>query len=476
MIPADKRVAVLGLGYVGLPMASLCASAGYEVVGFDLDVALVDRLSKRQCPIRDDAVESMLSAAVTSGRLAFSTKVDDIADASVYLVCVPSPVDSRNEPDLAPLLGACRSIGSRLGQGDLVVIETTVYPGICEQVVLPLLEELSGLVAGDTFYLAHCPERVNPGDPFWHSGNIPRVIGATCRSGLDLAAEFYASILGGGTLDVRGVRRGLYPKFRDGENGLQVSHVALGSITRMNSIRDAEAVKAMENTVRDVNIAFVNELAKISDALGLDVVDIIDGMATKPFGKGPFYPGVGVGGHCIAVDPEWLRAASERAGYIPEMIQLARTINNGMPEYTASILQDLLNQRGYPLKDTGVAILGVAYKRNVDDPRESPYYPLRDILLAKGARLSVYDSWVPLENTAASVEECLQGCKAIVIVTEHSDIIEHLRTMDLRECGIEVVVDGRNCLDGDTLTAGNILYRGIGRRVPEVVGTDPDGS
>ena len=219
----------------------------------------------------------------------------------------------------------------------------------------------------------------------------------------------------------------------------------------------------MENTVRDVNIAFVNELAKISDVLELDVVDIIDGMATKPFGKGPFYPGVGVGGHCIAVDPEWLKAASKKAGYMPEMIQLARMTNNGMPEYTVSILQDLLNETRLPDQGNRIAVLGVAYKRNVDDPRESPFYKLRDILQKKGAVLNVFDSWVTSENTVQSLDECIDGAKAIVIVTEHSDVIEKLSNIELSDSEIEVVVDGRNCLDGDTIRDQNVLYRGIGR-------------
>jgi UDP-N-acetyl-D-glucosamine dehydrogenase len=198
--------------------------------------------------------------------------------------------------------------------------------------------------------------------------------------------------------------------------------------------------------------------------LDLDVVDIIDGMATKPCGKGPFYPGVGVGGHCIAVDPEWLKAASKRAGYMPEMIQLSRMTNNSMPEYTVSILQDLLNEKGYPIKGTKVAVLGVAYKRNVDDPRESPFYKLREILQKKGAVLSVFDSWVTDENTVQSLDECIDGAKAIVIVTEHSDVIEYLSKIGLSDSGVEIIVDGRNCLDGESIMDQGILYSGIGRR------------
>ena len=268
-----------------------------------------------------------------------------------------------------------------------------------------------------------------------------------------------------------GVRRSLGPKFRNTEHGVQVAQVAQvpqGSVTKMRSIRDAEAVKAMENTVRDVNIAFVNELAKISDVLELDVVDIIDGMGTKPFGKGPFYPGVGVGGHCIAVDPEWLSAASRRAGYMPEMIQLARNVNNSMPEYTAAILQDMLNQRSHPVNGSVIAVLGVAYKRNVDDPRESPFFELRDELLKKGGELRIFDSWVKSENTVDSLAEALDGARAVIIVTEHSDMIAELNRLDLVQAGVEIVLDGRNCLDGERIRKQNILYRGIGRRNPEL--------
>jgi UDP-N-acetyl-D-glucosamine dehydrogenase len=432
------KVAVIGLGYVGLPLAALCAKKGYTVVGLDANESVVESLNSGKCHIRDEAVEQLLAEAVASTNFSASANQDEISDCNIYLICVPTPVDENNDPDLLPLESACRIVAPNLEKGDLVVVESTVFPGTCEDIVAPLLEELSGLHAGNDFYLAHCPERVNPGDLFWTSENIPRVVGATSNDGVDLAAMFYASILGGDIFDVREIKQSLYPKFRKTADGLHVSHVPLGSVTKMHSIRDAEAVKAMENTVRDVNIAFVNELAKISDVLGLDVVDIIDGMATKPFGKGPFYPGVGVGGHCIAVDPEWLKAASKKAGYMPEMIQLARMTNNGMPEYSVSILQDLLNERGYPIRGTRIAVLGVAYKRNVDDPRESPFFKLRDLLIKMGALINVYDSWVSSENTVSSLVECLQQSRAIIIVTEHSDILEQLEAIDLADFGVDL--------------------------------------
>jgi UDP-N-acetyl-D-glucosamine dehydrogenase len=460
----DRKVAVIGLGYVGLPLAALCAKKGYQVVGLDANEQIVASLEEGKCHIRDEETERLLADAIASNNFQATSNSETIADCSIYLICVPTPVDANNEPDLGPLESACRVVAPYLKQGDLVVVESTVFPGTCEQVVAPQLEEISGLDTSVDCYLAHCPERVNPGDIFWTSENIPRVVGATSEPGVQMAAEFYASILGGQIYDVREIKKSLSPKFSETPQGLHIAHVPLGSVTKMRSIRDAEAVKAMENTVRDVNIAFVNELAKISDVLDLDVVDIIDGMATKPFGKGPFYPGVGVGGHCIAVDPEWLKAASKRAGYMPEMIQLARMTNNGMPAYTVSVLQDLLNERGYPLKGIRIAVFGVAYKKDVDDPRESPFYSLRDQLLIKGAQLNVFDSWVTDENTVDSIDDCLQNTKAIVIVTEHSDVVAKLDAVNLSKLGIEVVIDGRNALDGDRIRQQNVLYRGIGRR------------
>ena len=458
-----NNIAVIGLGYVGLPLAALCATKGHQVTGLDVSASVIAQLNAGNNHIKDDLVEHALSAARRSNRLRFTDQPDQIKACNIYLICVPTPVDSNHDPDLQPLEAAIATIAPQLDKGDLVVVESTVFPGTCEQIVLPLLTRLSRLDSND-FHLAHCPERINPGDLFWHSANIPRVVGATSRRGAELAAQFYASILGGDIHDVQDIKHQLKPKFSTDKDHIKIAQVALGSVTIMRSIRDAEAVKAMENTVRDVNIAFVNELAKISDALNLDVVDIIDGMATKPFGKGPFYPGIGVGGHCIAVDPEWLKSAARKAGYMPEMISLARKTNNGMPEYGVSVLQDMLNDCGRALKGTGIAVLGVAYKRNVADPRESPFFEIRKLLEAKGARLHIYDSWYSAENTVDSLQAALAQSSAILIVTEHTDLLEALKASDIANSTIEVIVDGRNCLDEATVRGWGVLYRGIGRR------------
>ena len=460
----SNAVAVIGLGYVGLPLACLCAHKGYQTVGFDLNENAISKLSNGECHIRDEVVEKLLDQAIKSENFLPTLEPSRLNSCDIFLICVPTPVNAAHEPDIEPLLGAIKSIAPFVKKGALVVVESTVFPGTCEDFVKPMLEELTGLFCDEDFDLAHCPERVNPGDVFWTSANIPRVVGATRQEGALRAADFYSSILGGSVIDVRDVRNSLRPKFSVGDgNTLNTKNVPLGSVTVMRSIRDAEAVKAMENTVRDVNIAFVNELAKISDVLDLDVVDIIDGMSTKPFGKGPFYPGAGVGGHCIAVDPEWLKSASIKAGFVPQLIQMSRDTNNHMPEYAVQVLQDLLNELSLPLRGAKVAVLGVSYKANVDDPRESPFYAVRESLIKKGAIINVFDTWVSQENTHQSLSLALEDCVAVIIVTDHADMMEDLAKYDFEHGCIKVVVDGRNALDAEMLPK-SLLYRGIGRR------------
>lgn len=459
-----EKIAVIGLGYVGLPLAGLCVKKGYKVIGLESNTEVVALLKSGKSHIKDHVVEQFLSDAHATGRFCPTTELSELSDCEAYLICVPTPLDGDFDPDLTPLIDAARDIAPYLKKGNLVVVESTVFPGTCENIVLPILEAESGLKIGEEVHLAHCPERVNPGDAFWTSENIPRVVGATTQLGVRIAAEFYSSILGGEIYDVRDVRESLRPKFKMTDNDYEESHIPLGSVTMMRSIRDAEAVKAMENTVRDVNIAFVNELAKISDVLNLDVVDVIDGMSTKPFGKGPFFPGVGVGGHCIAVDPEWLKAASVKAGYIPELIQLSRSTNNGMPAYTINLLQDALNDCGYPIKGTTIVILGVAYKKNVDDGRESPFFAVHKLLQSKGAKIRVYDSWIKSKSSVDSLEQALQGAQAVVIVTDHDNYVSQIKEMDLGQLGIKVIIDGRNCLESLDISSQGIIYRGIGRR------------
>ncbi|MFT5295193.1 MAG: UDP-N-acetyl-D-glucosamine dehydrogenase [Colwellia sp.] len=459
-----EKIAVIGLGYVGLPLACLCAKKGYDVVGLENKQNIVDLLKAGKSHIVDHEVKKSLAEAHSSGLLFPTSNNGDISDCKIYLICVPTPVNENLEPDLSPLLSAISSISPFIKKGDIVVVESTVFPGTCETIVQPLLEKNTGMKVGDDIHLGHCPERVNPGDAFWTTENIPRVVGATTTVAVELVAEFYRSILGGDIFDVQDIRASLRPKFQKSDgSSYQPAVVPLGGVTKMRSIRDAEAVKAMENTVRDVNIAFVNELAKISNVLKLDVVDIIDGMSTKPFGKGPFYPGIGVGGHCIAVDPEWLKAASKKAGYAPEIIELSRKTSNGMPQYAIDLLQDALNDCSMHIKENKITLLGVSYKKNIDDKRESPFFEIRKILEKKGASICTYDSWVADESTVNSLEEALSGASAVILITDHDDLVSELIKLNLNKYGIKVIVDGRNCLDKKEILSQGVKYIGIGR-------------
>ena len=460
----NNKICIIGLGYVGFPLASLTAIKEFDVVGFDINKSIIEKINSGQSHIRDLEVEALFYEALETNRFIATSEISDASDCTHFIICVPTPVDENNDPDLLPLYTSIDMIASLIKKNDLVVIESTVFPGTCEDEIIPRLNSLTNMNEGDDYYLAHCPERVNPGDDFWTSRNIPRVVGSNSTIGLNKASEFYNSIMGGGIYDVRDIKQYNTPKFSLDSNGdLKISTIPLGSITKMHSIRDAEAVKAMENTVRDVNIAFVNELAKISDVLNLDVLDVIDGMSTKPFGKGPFYPGIGVGGHCIAVDPEWLRMASQKAGYIPEMIQLSRATNNEMPKYAIDLLQSLLNEVKLPIKGTNVLILGVAYKRDVDDNRESPFYKVRQLLNSKGAKLDIYDSWFQTENTIENLKDGLNKAQAIVVITDHSDIVKELQMTNFSQLPVKVIIDGRNCLKKEDMVNQGVLYSGIGR-------------
>jgi UDP-N-acetyl-D-glucosamine dehydrogenase len=453
-----KNVAIVGLGYVGLPLACLCAKRGHKVIGLEKNKDIIENTNKGICHIKDVVLQTSLTEAKKN--LTATQEPKDAKECTVFLICVPTPVDEEKNPDFGPLVSAAHSISKLIKKNDLVVVESTVFPGTCEEYVLPILEKESGLKGGKDFYFSHCPERVNPGDAFWTTENIPRVVGGLTRECTLKTAEFYQSILLGPVFKVEDVRKSLRPKFSyDKKEGYKIKTFPVGSITMMNSMKDAEAVKAMENTVRDVNIAFVNELAKISEVLKLDVVDIIEGMSTKPFGKGPFYPGIGVGGHCIAVDPEWLKAASIKAGFYPKIIQIVRDTNNSMPDYAVSLVENMAGN----LKGKKVAVLGVTYKGNIDDPRESPFYDVKKILQKKGATLNIFDPWFTRENTVNSIKEALSGSVAVLIVTDHDIFKKEVTAGLLKKNEIKYVVDGRNCLDKDQIMSVGIRYKGIGR-------------
>ncbi len=421
-------VAVVGLGYVGLPLAITAESRGYKLVGFDIDAQKVEKLQKRDAPFLSEAEER----AFAESRMHITTREESLAEADIIVICVPTPVsEDAHVPDLSPLRNACVLVARNLKKGALVIVESTVNPGACESVAIPVIESVSQFHAGRDFLFAHCPERINPGDPLYTVANIPRVIGGIDTPSVERAEAFYRSVVS-------------------------------ASVVRMSSIKEAEAVKMVENAFRDINIAFVNELAMSFDKAGIDIVNVIRGATTKPFGFLPHYPGCGVGGHCIPVDPYYLISYGKENGFTHRFLMTAREINNNMPHYTLKILSRLLRERGKKLRGAKVALLGLSYKRDIGDTRESPALIIRDELMSRGASLRSFDPHVPKESTVESLEDALSGADALVIATDHS-IFRSIVPSTLLKNGVGVVVDGRNCLQKELFVSEGISYHGIGR-------------
>ena len=422
-----KTVTIIGLGYVGLPLACLCAEKGYKVTGFDIDKKKVEAVNKGKSPIKDKDLTEWLPKVRKN--LSATTDEREIRHSDIIIICVPTPVDENYHPDLGPVVNSSKSVSRNLRKGQLVVVESTIYPGVIEEVVRPTLEE-SGLKAGKDFHLAHCPERIDPGNRKWNVRNIPRVVGGVSPESTKKAASFYRSIIE-------------------------------ANILELSSVKAAEATKIMENTFRDVNIAFVNELAKSFDNLGIDITEVIKAASTKPFGFLPHYPGCGVGGHCIPVDPYYLIEKARSKGFTHSFLALARQINDSMPDYTVKKVISALNEVGKPVKGTKICVLGVSYKKDVGDLRESPAFKVIQLLKKLGANLSIYDPYVPEKSTVKNLNECLKN-ECLVLVTDHSEF----RNMDykkLKNSKVKVIVDGRNCLDKGKIIKSGIIYKGIGR-------------
>jgi len=418
-------VSVIGLGYVGLPLAALAAHKDYEVIGLERTQKKADLVNKGVNFLEDEYLKESFKA----GDVQASIDPKILKKADIILVCVPTPVDNQYNPDLTPVRNAVQTITENIGKKPLVVIESTINPGVCEEVVEPIFRE-AGLKVNKDYELAHCPERINPGDSKWNVTNIPRVVGSCNARGLKRAVKFYETILD-------------------------------TSVTPMKSIREAEATKVVENSFRDINIAFVNELAKSFDRMDIDVTDVIRGASTKPFAFMPHWPSCGVGGHCIPVDPYYLIERAKLSGFDHKFLRAARSINNSMPEYTVELLQDKLNDVKLPLNDTPIGVLGIAYKADVNDVRESPAIDIIEILKGHKAKVLTYDPFIPDQSTEQSLETLLKKSKAIVLVTNHSDFV----TMDpklFKKNGVKVVIDGKNCLDKNAIEKSGVLYKGIG--------------
>jgi UDP-N-acetyl-D-glucosamine dehydrogenase len=391
------KVVIVGQGYVGLPLAVAGAEAGFDVTGFDSDPARVAMLNEGRSPI-DDITDAALAAVVSAGRFRASVDPSCMRDASTIVICVPTPYHA-DAPDLSFIEAAARDVAANLTPGAIVVLESTTYPGTTEEVLLPILEAGSGLTAGTDFDVAFSPERIDPGNEKYGIRNTPKIVGALTERGTELAATFYGSFV--------------------------------DRVVRVSGPRSAEMAKLLENTFRHINIALVNELAIVARELDVDIWEVIDAAATKPFGFMPFYPGPGVGGHCIPVDPMYLSWRVKQLGGAAKFIDLARDVNDAMPAYCLSRVQDLLNDIERPLKRSRIVVLGVAYKANISDMRESPALPLIEGLRARGADVVFHDPHVESVRLADGVvlesspltDDLLRSAACVVVVTGH-DIID----------------------------------------------------
>ncbi len=422
------KVAILGLGYVGLPLAlAIRKKTNHEVVGYDPKKEKVDKIEKGICPIDDYQVEQDLKEY----KIDVSTDENIIEGSHIYFVCVPTPILDDYTPDLRPLTKAIGTIANHLKPSQYIVIESTINPGVCDELVIPMLEQLTKLKINKDFFVAHCPERINPGDPRWNVYNIPRNVGATTPEATRYIADFYRQFLE-------------------------------AEVHEMPDIKTTEATKIIENTFRDVNIAFVNELAKSFEILGIDILKVIEGASNKPFAFLPHYPGCGVGGHCIPVDPYYLITRASKSGFDHKFLKLAREINNSMPAHTVNHLVNALNKYEKPVKNTRIALLGLSYKPNLGDLRESPALRMKQLLEDKEANLVCYDPYVPEISNASSLEEALTGTFAIILATAHKEF-SILSGDFLSKFGIKIVIDGRNYLNKKDIINQGIYYKGIGR-------------
>ena len=378
---------VVGLGYVGLPLAVALAEAGVEVVGFDVSGARVAELQSGR-----SGIEDVPDAATATPGLSFTASSTDLAACTTYVLCVPTPL-REGMPDLGAVESASRAVASVLTAGDLVVLESTTYPGTTEEVVGPLLDAGSGLVAGRDYLLAYSPERIDPGNPTYGIRNTPKVVGGMDAQSTQAAVAFYAQVC--------------------------------DTVVQVDGTREAEMAKLLENTFRHVNIALVNEMAVFCRELDIDLWQVIEAAKTKPFGFMPFYPGPGVGGHCIPVDPSYLSWRVRKMGFTFRFVELAQEINAQMPSYTVTRLQDLLNDAGVALSRSRVLCLGAAYKPGVADCRESPSIEVMRQLSRKGVTVSYADPFVPslvLDGTLLTAVELddVAAYDAVVVLTPHA--------------------------------------------------------
>jgi UDP-N-acetyl-D-glucosamine dehydrogenase len=410
----QAKVGIAGLGYVGLPLAVEFAKAGFDVTGIDLSDSKVGRINAGESYV-GDIPSAALGALVKSGKIKATTDFSAIRDLDTINICVPTPLRKTKDPDMSFIVSACGEIAKFLHAGMLVILESTTYPGTTDELVLPMLEQ-GGLKVGQDFFLCFSPERVDPGNPKYNTSNIPKVVGGVTAACSEMGRMFYSQ--------------------------------ALEQVVAVSSTQVAEMVKLLENTFRMINIGLANEMALMCDRMGINVWEVIEAAATKPFGFMPFYPGPGLGGHCIPIDPFYLSWKTKQAGIEARFIELAGYINGQMPHFVVDKIQNALNDHAKPVKGSHIHVLGVAYKKNIEDVRESPALDIMLLLKRRGARLTFSDPCVPrldLDGEQMRSEDTglVASADCTVVVTDHS-------AFDYRKIADEakLIVDTRNAFRG----------------------------
>ena len=412
----EARMAVLGLGYVGLPLAVVFAEAGFNVIGIDPDQQKVDSLNKGVSYIPDVPTEDV-APLVESGKFTATADFSALRDVEAVSICVPTPLKKTGDPDMSFIQTATDDLAKYVHKGMVIVLESTTYPGTTREFILPMLTEVSGLVVGEDIFLSFSPERVDPGREDWTTINTPKVIGGITEACTEVACEWYGG--------------------------------AIQTIVSVSSTEAAEMSKLLENTFRMINIGLVNELAIMCDRLGVDVWEVIDAASTKPFGFMKFTPGPGLGGHCIPIDPLYLSWKLKSVNYNARFIELASEINTQMPRYVTQKVQDALNEQRKAIKGSDVLVLGAAYKPDVNDLRESPALDVLALLAEKGANVSYHDPYCPtlkahngeIMHSVTSMEDAVANADCVVIITDHSEY-DYNVVLDKAQ----LIVDTRNAL------------------------------
>jgi UDP-N-acetyl-D-glucosamine dehydrogenase len=412
------RCGVVGLGYVGLPLAVELARAGFRTLGIDLDARKVDAINRGESYIQDVPTRDVAEFR-QGNRLAATTDASLVGSLDSVNICVPTPLRKTKDPDLSYVVSAVEMIATHLHPGMLVVLESTTYPGTTDEIVQPILER-RGLKAGEDFFLAFSPERVDPGNEKWNTKNVPKVVGGVTPACSALAKALYSA--------------------------------SIDTVIEVGSTKVAEMVKLLENTFRAVNIGLVNELALMCDRLGISVWEVVDAAATKPFGFMPFYPGPGLGGHCIPIDPFYLSWKVKEVGFEARFIELAGHVNGAMPRHVVEKVSDALNSHTKPLRGSSVLVLGISYKRDIDDLRESPALDVMATLDQKGAKVSYHDPYLPslparewpggFDLTSVGLRaETLAAADCVVLITDHR-VLDY----DLIVRHAPLIVDTRNAI------------------------------